>query len=85
MGRWDVLDSRRIVTYTEIVIQIGRLVRKISADKLFRTQTDTLTCQAKNYFSWHFSVSRVTKCALLAQLRIFNGIPILSFVLRTWK
>jgi len=67
----EVLDSTPVATYTVIFIQIGQLFRKISTDKLFRTdrqtdrQTDTHTRQAKNQFSWRFSVSRVRKCAYL--------------------
>jgi len=36
-----VFDSRSIATYTEIFIQIGKLVRKISTDKPFCTDTHT--------------------------------------------
>ena len=67
----DVLDSTPIATYTAIFMQIGQLFRKISTDKLFRTdrhtdrQTHTHTRQAKNQFSWRFSVSKDRKCAQL--------------------
>ena len=33
----EVFDSTPIATYTKIFIQIGQLIRKISTDKLFRT------------------------------------------------
>jgi len=36
-----VFDSRPIATYTEIFIQIDKLVRKISTDKPFRTDRHT--------------------------------------------
>ena len=41
----DVLDSTPIATYTAIFMQIGQPFRKISTDKLFRTdrQTDRQT------------------------------------------
>ena len=57
----EVLDSTPIATYTAIFIQIGQLFRKISTDKLFRTDRhrQTHTRQAKNQFSWRFSVRRV--------------------------
>jgi len=38
----EILDSRPMSTYTEIFIQIGKLVRKISTDKLF-AETDLYT------------------------------------------
>jgi len=79
----EVLDSTPIATYTEIFIQIGQLFRKISTDKLFRKDRQPHTRQAKNQFSWRFSVS--SQEIGLAKLRIFDGIPILPFVLRTWK
>ena len=71
----EVLDSPPIATYSAIFIQIGQLFRMISTDKLFRTHRQTHTCQAKNQFSWRFSASSQEMC--LAQLRIFDGIPIL--------
>jgi len=79
----EVLDSTPIATYTAIFIQIGQLFRKISPDKLFRTDRQTHIRQAKNQFSWRFRVSSQEMC--LAQLRIFDGNPILPFVLRTWR
>ena len=44
----EVLDSTPIATYTVIFIQIGQLFRKISSDKLLRTQT------VQNHFSRRF-------------------------------
>jgi len=37
----EVLDSTPIATYTVIFIQIGQPFRKISTDKLFRTDRQT--------------------------------------------
>jgi len=63
---------------------IDQSVRKVSSDKLFRTHRHTR--QAKNQFSARFSDSRVMKRVYkLALLRFFDTIPILPFVLRTWK
>jgi len=76
-----VLDSTPIATHTVIFIQIGQLFRKISTDKLFRRHRQTR--QAKKQFSSRFSVTSQEIC--LAQLRIFDGIAIPPFVLRTWK
>jgi len=72
----NVLHPRLIATYTKVFVY--QLVRKISTDKLFRTQKDrhthrdkqthshTHTCQAKNEFSWSLSsVSRTRKCAYI--------------------
>jgi len=43
----EVLDLTPIATYTVIFIQIGQLFRKISTDKLFRTDrhTDRQRCR----------------------------------------
>jgi len=60
----EILDSTPIANYTVNFIQIGQLFRKISTDKLFRTQRQTHTTrQAKNQFSWRFSISRVRRCS----------------------
>ena len=37
----EILDSTPIATYTVIFIEIGVLLRKISTDKLFRTDRQT--------------------------------------------
>jgi len=39
----EVLDSTAIATYTASFIQIGQVFRKISTDKLFRTDRETHT------------------------------------------
>jgi len=39
----EVFDSTPIATYTEIFMQISQLVRKISTDKLFRSDRQTHT------------------------------------------
>jgi len=75
----EVLDSKPSATYTEIFIQIDQRVRKITTDKLFRTDTHTPVKLKQNSF---LGVSElvVTKCAYWAQLRSIDRIVVLPFV-----